>query len=50
MRIPLGDGLAGLDVGSVLDIDDRTIRHLVTLTLTSMGIHDRQLTRTRNRD
>ena len=43
MRIPLGDGLSGLDVCTVLDIDDRTVRHLVTFALASMGIHDRQL-------
>ena len=50
MRIPLRDGLAGLDVGAVLDVDDRTVGHLVALALTTMGIHDRQFAGTRNRD
>ena len=40
MRIPLGNRLAGLDCGAILDVDDRAVRHLVALAFAAVRIHD----------
>ncbi|KAG1197274.1 hypothetical protein G6F35_012839 [Rhizopus arrhizus] len=49
MRIPVGHGLASLDRITVLGRDGRTVRQLVTLTLTAVGIEHRDFTRARHR-
>src|SRR5690606_35331196 len=48
VRIPLGHDSAGVDLVAFLDGNHRTVRQLVTLTLTTEVIRNRQLTGTRN--
>src|SRR5690606_39694290 len=43
MRIPVGDGLAGLDLRAVLDRDRGTVGQLVALAVAAVGVEDRQL-------
>ena len=50
MRIPVGDGLAGLDGSAVLDVDHRAVRQLVALALAAVAVEHRQFARTRHRD
>ncbi|KAF1069318.1 MAG: hypothetical protein GAK45_01131 [Pseudomonas citronellolis] len=50
VRVPLGDDGARIDLVTFLHGDDRTVRQLVALALTTEVVSHRQLTGTRHRD
>ena len=48
VRIPVGDRLAGLDLGRVLDGDGRAVGQLVALALAAVAVEHRQFARARH--